>query len=281
MHVPQERTLGGHFIYLAMKRAYSLLVLLGLACLILFSQDYLVLYRLKDRQPISIPLIDVECILHDNDSVQTIVTKSGTIETFISEIDSLAFVSIHACIDENHPHMIDLGLPSDTKWACCNIGADAPEGYGSLFAWGETEEKTRYALNNYAYLDENEKYDYLGEDIAGTAYDVSYVNWGDSWRIPSDEQIKELLDNCTFKWFSLNEVCGLLVAGSNGATIFLPAAGYGRDSINGGIGTGGNYWSSTALTENNDAYGLYFDAEGWYRGYSSRYDGRTVRAVCQ
>ena len=189
-----------------MKRAYSLLVLLWFTSSFLFSQDYLVLYRQNGGQPISIPLLDIECILHDNDSVQTIVTKTGYIETPIQEIDSLVFVSIHACLDENHPHIIDLGLPSGTKWACCNIGADVPEDFGGFYAWGETLEKSHYALDNYAYLDEYDQYFLLGEDIAGTAYDVSYVNWGDSWRMPTDEQIKELLDNCTCKWFLLNEV---------------------------------------------------------------------------
>lgn len=264
-----------------MKRAYSLLVLLWLTCPFLFSQDYLVIYRLNGGQPISILQSDIECILHDNDSVQTVVTKSGTIETPISEIDSLAFVSIHACIDENHPHMIDLGLPSGTKWACCNIGAEAPEEYGGFYAWGETVEKSLYEMGNYAYLDENEKYDYFGEDISGTVYDASYVNWGDSWRMPSNEQITELQDNCTSKWILLNDVCGLLISGSNGATIFFPASGFSRDGNIGGISSGGNYWSSTVCPQNNDAYGLYFDSEGWYRGYSSRYDGRSVRAVCQ
>ena len=262
-----------------MKRAYSLLVLLWFTSSFLFSQDYLVLYRQNGGQPISIPLLDIECILHDNDSVQTIVTKTGYIETPIQEIDSLVFVSIHACLDENHPHIVDLGLPSGIKWACCNIGADVPEDFGGFYAWGETLEKSHYALDNYAYLDEYDQYFLLGEDIAGTAYDVSYVNWGDSWRMPTDEQIKELLDNCTCKWFLLNEVCGLLVTGSNGATIFLPAAGYSRDGIIGGVSSGGNYWSSTVRPQNNDAFGLYFDCEGWYRGFSSRYDGRAVRAV--
>ena len=264
-----------------MKSAYSLIVLLGLTCLSLFSQDYLVLYRQNGGQPITIPMLDIEYILHDNDSVQTIVTKTGSIKTAISEIDSLVFVSIHACLDENHPHIIDLGLPSGTKWACCNIGAEVPEDYGGFYAWGETLEKSHYALDNYSYLDENDKYFFLGEDIAATAYDVSYVNWGDSWRMPSDEQIKELLDNCTCKWFLLNDVCGLLVTGSNGATIFLPAAGYSKDGFFGGISSGGNYWSSTVRPLNNDAFGFYFDSRGLYRGFSSRYDGRAVRAVCQ
>ena len=38
------------------------------------------------------------------------------------------------CPDGKHPHMIDLGLPSGTKWACCNVGADKPEAYGGYYA---------------------------------------------------------------------------------------------------------------------------------------------------
>ena len=31
-----------------------------------------------------------------------------------------------SCPDSNHPHMIDLGLSSGTKWSCCNIDATNP-----------------------------------------------------------------------------------------------------------------------------------------------------------
>lgn len=31
------------------------------------------------------------------------------------------------CPDNNHPHMIDLGLPSGTKWACSNVDTTHPE----------------------------------------------------------------------------------------------------------------------------------------------------------
>ena len=51
------------------------------------------------------------------------------------------------CPDNNHPHIIDLGLPSGTKWACCNVGASIPEGYGYYYAWGETETKDHYDWN--------------------------------------------------------------------------------------------------------------------------------------
>ena len=45
--------------------------------------------------------------------------------------------STHSCPDNNHPHMIDLGLPSGTKWACCNVGASKPEEYGGYYEWGQ------------------------------------------------------------------------------------------------------------------------------------------------
>lgn len=45
--------------------------------------------------------------------------------------------STHTCPDDHHPHMIDLGLPSGTKWACCNAGASKPEDYGGYYEWGQ------------------------------------------------------------------------------------------------------------------------------------------------
>ena len=54
-----------------------------------------------------------------------------------------------SCPDANHPHAIDLGLPSGTKWACCNVGASAPEQYGGYYAWGETHEKSVYNWDTY------------------------------------------------------------------------------------------------------------------------------------
>ena len=263
-----------------MKRNILLLVLLGLTCVFLYSQDFILLYKQNLELPISIPLEDVEYILHDNDTVQSIVTKTGTIETPVSEIDSLAFVFIVSCPDDNHPHLIDLGLPSGTKWACSNIGADGPDGFGNYYSWGETEVKSHYAWDNYAYLDENDAYLHFGEDIAGTDFDVAHVLWGGAWRMPTVDQIKELIVNCKRRQSSQNGVDGLLVTGPNGERIFLPAAGYSRDDNIGGKSSCGNYWSSTVHILNNDAFGLYFDSRGWYWGYSNRFDGRSVRPIC-
>ena len=151
-----------------------------------------------------------------------------------------------SCPDNNHPHVIDLGLPSGTKWACCNVGTDKPEGYGGYYAWGETEEKDNYDWSTYTLCDGDETTCHdLGSDISGTQYDVAHVKWGGAWVMPSDNQQKELLYSCKSQWTTMNGVAGLTLTGRNGNAIFLPAAGmYWFNDIL-GAGEDGNYWSST------------------------------------
>ena len=74
---------------------------------------------------------------------------------FVSIIMMLvAFMAnAQSCPDDNHPHAIDVGVPSGTKWACCNVGATTPEGYGDYFAWGETEKKEKYDWTTYIHCD--------------------------------------------------------------------------------------------------------------------------------
>ena len=103
----------------------------------------------------------------------------------------------HGCPDGHHPHAIDLGLPSGTKWACCNVGASTPEGYGGYYAWGETSEKSYYYSSTYSYYNSNTGYVNIGSDIAGTSYDVAHVHMGGSWRMPTHDQQMELMDYCS------------------------------------------------------------------------------------
>ena len=185
------------------------------------------------------------------------------------------------CPDGNHPHMIDLGLPSGTKWACCNVGATTPEGYGGYFAWGETEEKDYYWWSTYIHCDGN--YDTchdLGDDIAGTQYDVAHVKWGGSWVMPSLDQIKELLNNSTSKWVTENGVNGRRFTGSNGGSIFLPAAGGRWYDDPDDAGFSGVYWSSTQNPWNSGgAYFLFFYSDNAYWDFIELYYGSTVRPV--
>ena len=167
------------------------------------------------------------------------------------------------CPDENHPHSIDLGLPSGTKWACCNVGATTPEGYGNYYAWGVTSPKSVYRSDNYQYGSSSANIVNIGSDIAGTGYDAATANWGSPWRMPTKAQCVELRDNCNYTWTTQNGVYGRKFTGPNGCTIFLPAAGYRLGSVLNFAGAHGAYWSSS-LVESIPycACSLYFYSGG-------------------
>ena len=191
---------------------------------------------------------------------------------------------------------VDLGLPSGTLWATCNVGADTPEGYGDYFAWGETQPREYYDWSTYQYANgtswqdpqltkycTNADYGYNGftdnlttllpEDDAATA------NWGNGWRMPTKEEWQELYQT-TVTWTTQNGVNGRLFTASNGNSLFLPAAGYRCDGSLWHAGSYGDYWSSSLYTERpNFAWDFYFtgicDLDNYYRDY-----GFTVRPVC-
>lgn len=151
------------------------------------------------------------------------------------------------CPDANHPHMIDLGLPSGTKWACCNVGVSKPESIGGYYAWGETQTKRVYNWSTYLYGESRQKVQNIGTNIAGTTYDVARVKWGGRWQMPSMEQLDELLGCTSYKFTTQNGVKGALFTASNGNSIFIPAGG----SYEGGTIYGKEYdaqiWTSTLL----------------------------------
>lgn len=186
------------------------------------------------------------------------------------------------CSDDHHPHMIDLGLPSGTLWACCNVGAKEPEDYGGYYAWGETVTKDSYTRANYTYYNTTTKeYKFIGKDISGTQYDVAFVKWGSPWRMPTHKQYQELNDNCTSTWTTQNGVNGRKFTGPNGGTIFLPAAGYRDDTSLNYPGSNSYYWSSELRSDySHIAWTLYF-YDGLVRADISnhRYLGHSVRPV--
>jgi hypothetical protein len=129
---------------------------------------------------------------------------------------------------------VDLGLPSGTLWATCNVGANAPEEFGHQFAWGETAPKETYNWYTYKWCEDGLLTKYCNNSSDGTVDnkieldpedDAAYVNWGPSWRMPTVEQLVELYSNCTQQWTELNGVKGILVTGPNGNSIFLPLGG--------------------------------------------------------
>ena len=168
---------------------------------------------------------------------------------------------------ENHEY-VDLGLPSGTLWATCNIGANKPEEYGDYFAWGETEQKEIYSTmwKNYKWRKDEKmiKYDDAVDNKAelDAEDDVASVKWSSSWRTPSIDEIKELLnsDYTTTELATQNEVYGLKITSKkNGKTLFFPACGYYSNESIGGVGAGGGYWSRSLGTEfDGFAYSMEF-----------------------
>ena len=182
---------------------------------------------------------------------------------------------------ETHAY-VDLGLPSGLLWATCNVGADTPEDYGDYFAWGETQPKSVYNWDTYQYYDGNNLTKYTGSDGLATLLpedDAATANWGNGWRMPTQTEWQELLDNTTSTLTTQNGVYGRLFTASNGNSIFLPAAGWRRNSSLDYAGSYGYYWSSS-LSDDFQYDAWPFFLYNYSVGSNPRYLGLTVRPVC-
>lgn len=171
----------------------------------------------------------------------------------------------------------DLGLPSGLKWATYNVGTTSPEQYGNYYAWGEITTKETYTFENSVTHGQE-----IGDISGNPTYDVARAstNWGGSWRMPTLTEMRELIDNCTWTWTTLNNVNGYTVTGTNGSSIFLPAAGSCNKSSRLNVGANGNYWSSTPDRVNTrGAYSLYFSSGNRSVDWAYRSYGYTVRPV--
>ena len=218
--------------------------------------------------------------------VMTVKMKDGTVHEF--KVDDVSEVTFQvpetpdaqlSCPDNHHPHLIDLGLPSGTKWACCNVGATEPVANGGYYAWGETEEKDSYGANTYIYGDPEDDSSFIGTDIAGTKYDVAYVKWGHEYEMATINQFREVKEHCSLEWITLNGKNGCLVTGPNGNSIFMPAAGSCSGNEKTRENVEGSYWSSSLSNSGKSAYGLYCRSKGWDLETTFRAYGRTIRAV--
>lgn len=191
-------------------------------------------------------------------------------KTFTMMLAVLMSMTASVVCAEEHEY-VDLGLPSGTLWATCNVGANSPEEYGDYFAWGETTPKDSYSWATYKYCS--------GTNSSITKYctngtygkvddktqlelqdDAAYVNWGKNWRMPSVDQLDELHTQCEWIWSNRNGINGYMVKSkANDNSIFLPAAGNLADNNSEGLKEAGTYWSRTLRPEKPSyAYSLYF-----------------------
>lgn len=168
------------------------------------------------------------------------------------------------------PPYVDLGLPSGTKWARMNVGAESETDYGLKFQWGDTQGYTNEQVGSgegqkyFGWADY--KYNPSGDGSTMTKYnktdklttleasdDAVIANWGGSWRMPTETDFNELLNtsNCSNEWvtnYQGTNVNGLLFTSkTNGKTLFFPAAGRCEDGSVYSAGSSGIYWSSSLV----------------------------------
>ena len=192
---------------------------------------------------------------------------------------------------------IDLGLPSGTLWANMNIGASTPEEYGDYFSWGEVVPKSNYDYSTYKYC--NGSYDtmtkYCTDPSVGNVDnltsldsfdDAAYMNWGNNWRMPTKDQIQELIDYTNNEWISDYNgtgINGFKYSKINDASIyiFIPAAGMRHESGLYFNGVCGRYWSSSVFEYgSSNAYINNFEESiGAHRYAHDRASGFPVRPV--
>lgn len=207
----------------------------------------------------------------------------------IKDINSIAHYTLH---NINGYDFVDLGLPSGTLWATCNVGATKPEEYGHYFAWGETTTKTSYTWSNYAFSNDGKtftKYNTNSENgvVDGKTTldpedDAAVQLWGHGWMMPTSTEINELRNRnyCTWTKTTINNVAGYVVTSTyNGNSIFLPLGGYYNGTTKIQEGSSGYYWSSTLNTNGvHTAYNMVTDNSNFVI-CNNRFYGRNVRAV--
>ena len=187
----------------------------------------------------------------------------------------------YTIVEDVDERAIDLGL--SVRWASCNVGATAPEEFGTYFSWGDTTGGyTNYNWAEYPYSIGNTntvtKYTpsgtYRDDRTTLIAFDdAAYINWGETWRMPTKEEWQELIDNCTFKYETVNNVACVRVTGPNGNSILLPRAGHKWNGATYSDGAG--YWTASLYSDSYDAHCFYNKGMNGMK----RCAGMPVRAV--
>lgn len=200
---------------------------------------------------------------------------------------------------------VDLGL--SVLWASCNLGASSPEDYGDYYQWAGTQDVSSKSINlgygncpyhtgligdtgwtKYVPYDKSSYWSGMGspdnKTILSSEDDAAHVKLGGKWRMPTEIEWTELIDNCTMVQTIQNGVSGYKMTskkdGFTDKSIFLPIAGYRvRDGLL-NEGYCGYYWS-LSLHSNYPYYAYYacFGVEGASLRYIERYYGQSIRPV--
>ena len=254
--------------------------------------------------------------------LQKLVTKASELQEEVQQGKSSAALAVAAILKQleeikakigttptpptppaEEVEYVDLGL--SVKWAACNLGATSPEQPGDYYAWGETEPQERYHQSTYKYAravtlgDGSTVYRLIkyctnanigldgftdGKTQLEPADDAATVKLGAPWRMPTADEVEELVEGCTWTKEKLNGTpCLRATSKANGKSIVLCAAGVIYDSSYEHRHITTAFWSSTLFPADSDI-GTVFLESGYEdpqpgAGQGFRFIGHPVRAV--
>ena len=192
---------------------------------------------------------------------------------------------------------VDLGLPSGTRWARCNVGANSETDYGLYFAFGETNgynrftngdrtfDRRNYKFSNKSFIYNFTKYNNTdGKKVLDLCDDAAYIHMGGKWHIPTDEQIRELIKNtentCVTDYNNSGTNGRLFTSKRNGEKLFFPACGLLFAEGYYGLNKSGNFWSSSVDNHCSDCgRDLLFGTVIIFNSIGNRTLGLCVRGV--
>ena len=204
-------------------------------------------------------------------------------------------------INNNGFDYVDLGLPSETLWATCNVGATKPSESGQYFQWGITKgyyedqivEDKPFDWNRYKWSINGSntnfsKYINPGETLE-LEDDAAHINMGGDWHMPTHNQFFELMDNTISDWVIQDNIKGITLTSKKDTSkfIFIPAAGFAcKGSVyNTEVG---HVWSSMLMSPMitlnidrciSDGMSFGFNSVHSYFNYDSRRLAFSVRGV--
>jgi len=188
---------------------------------------------------------------------------------------------------------VDMGLPSGKYWANRDLGASSESYAGSFFSWAENHAKNPpFNVANYPMGDEwdnfskyngHDNYTYIREED-----DAAYAILGSNWRVPSNEEWNELIDNCTLSKSSAGFTLTAINKGQDGVkhSLFFPFKGYYEASELKYVLDGEDYGSEQCFYWGNEVL-TYYSGQTYYKYglcrrfyyYSGSYYGKNVRLV--
>lgn len=215
-------------------------------------------------------------------TITGVANGTATITASVSAGTNYKAASTSYTVTVQYLDYIDLGLPSGTKWAKCNLGASVPEEVGDYYSWGNVSGHSAGDGYNFSTANYNSSPgSTLSTNIpTNSTYDAARANLGSPWRMPTESELTELLNNCNSGPYTKNGVGGrMFVSNINGKSIFMPYGGYWLGNKIESPTSVGCYFTNKYV-DSDLATRLMFNSSGRYSNNGARVCGYPVRPVC-